>query len=435
MLKRIWALGLILAVLMSLSGCALRTVEEMYSLPKRSQEYDELQSAIDIAMVGLDYAAPLSGTNRQTLQTADLDGDGREEYLVFAKGKSDKPLQLLIFHSNDQGGYQIQEVIDFRGTSFEQVEYVEIDDRAGCEIVLGRQLSDQVVGTLSVLSFAGGDTRQLLSTSYSKFVTCDLNGNGREDLMVLRPGETDGDGGVAVLYSYRDGAMERSVEARLSSQPEDVKRISVSKLHGGFPAVYISSMGRQDAVITDVFALRDDRFVNITGGNGQGASVGSLRNYAVYADDLDGDGIFELPRLISMKPITSSAGSERQYLLRWYSIDLKGNEVDKLCSFHNFASGWYLKLKSDWASSITVERLGDSYTFYMWNDYYDQATILFTITEHTGSDREYEATQEKRFVLHRAEGITYAGKLEAGASVYGFTEDYLVNSFRLISRD
>ena len=79
MLKRIWALGLILAVLMSLSGCALRTVEEMYSLPKRSQEYDELQSAIDIAMVGLDYAAPLSGTNRQTLQTAELDGDGREE--------------------------------------------------------------------------------------------------------------------------------------------------------------------------------------------------------------------------------------------------------------------------------------------------------------------------------------------------------------------
>ena len=53
MLKRIWALGLILAVL-SLSGCALRTVEEMYKLPKRSEEYDRLQSAIDIAMAGLD---------------------------------------------------------------------------------------------------------------------------------------------------------------------------------------------------------------------------------------------------------------------------------------------------------------------------------------------------------------------------------------------
>ena len=200
MLKRIWALGLILAVL-SLSGCALRTVEEMYSLPKRSEEYDKLQSAIDIAMAGLDYAAPLSGVNRQTLQSADLDGDGREEYLVFAKGKSDRPLQLLIFQRSGEDAYQIQEVIGFRGTSFEQVEYVEIDDQPGCEIVLGRQLSDQVVGTLSVFSFAGGNVKQLLSTSYSRFVSSDLDGNEREDLLVIRPRETDTDSGVAVLYS------------------------------------------------------------------------------------------------------------------------------------------------------------------------------------------------------------------------------------------
>ena len=38
-MKRIWALGLILAAL-SLSGCAMRTVEDLYALPKRSEEYD-----------------------------------------------------------------------------------------------------------------------------------------------------------------------------------------------------------------------------------------------------------------------------------------------------------------------------------------------------------------------------------------------------------
>lgn len=433
MLKRIWALGL-LCLMLSLSGCALRTVEEMYSVPKRSQQYNELQSAIDIAMAGLDYAAPLSGEHRQTLQTADLDGDGRMEYLVFAKGRSDKPLQLLIFQQDEEGKCQIQEVIAFRGTSFEQVEYVEIDDQPGCEIVLGRQLSDQVVGTLSVFSFADGNARQLLSTSYSKFVSCDLDGNGREDLLVMRPGEADMAGGVAVLYSYKGGAMERSVEAKMSAQPEDVKRISVSKLHGGFPAVYVASTGRQDAVVTDVFTLREERLVNVAA-NGSGTSVSSLRNYAVYPDDLDGDGICELPRLISMKPISTKVGTEKQYLLRWYSMDPRGNEVDKLCTFHNFAGGWYLMLDSSWASYLTMEQWGNSYTFYMWSEDYDRVTILFTITEHAGNDREYQATQNNRFVLHRAEGITYAGKLEAGSALYGFTEEYLVNSFRLIPQD
>ena len=78
-------------------GCAMRTVEEMYALPKRSDAYNEMQSAIDTAMYGMTYASPLSGENQQTVQMADLDGDGEDEILVFAKGASEKPLQVLIF--------------------------------------------------------------------------------------------------------------------------------------------------------------------------------------------------------------------------------------------------------------------------------------------------------------------------------------------------
>lgn len=432
-MKRILALGLV--VCLCLSGCALRTVEEMYSLPKRSEQSNKLQSAIDIAMVGLNYAAPLTGQNRQTLQTADLDGDGREEYLVFAKGRSEKPLQLLIFQQDETGDFQIQEVIGFRGVSFEQVEYEDIDGVPGCEIVLGRQLNDQVAGNLSVFSFADGNATLLLSTSYSKFVSCDLSGNGLTDLLVMRPGDSETDGGVAVVYSCKDGAMERSVEVRMSSQPEDVKRITVSKLHGGFPAVYVACAGKRDAVVTDIFALREDRLVNIAGSSGVNTTVGTLRNYTVYADDMDGDGIMELPKLIPMKSVSSTESAEKQYLLRWYAMDLRGNEVEKLCTFHNFAGGWYLKLDSAWASLITMEEWAGSYTFYMWSEDYDRVTILFTITQHTGSDREFQATQNNRFVLHRAESVTYAGKLEAGSALYGFTEDFLVNSFRLIPQD
>ena len=35
------------------SGCAARTIEEMYALPKRSEEYNHLQSIIDSALYGM----------------------------------------------------------------------------------------------------------------------------------------------------------------------------------------------------------------------------------------------------------------------------------------------------------------------------------------------------------------------------------------------
>ena len=119
-------IGLLMLLVMALllSGCAMRTVEEMYALPKRSEEYEELQSAIDTAMYGLMYSSPRSGENQQTVQMADLDGDGIEEYLVFAKGASEKPLQVLIFSQQADGTVRTMETIGITGLDFEQVEYV-----------------------------------------------------------------------------------------------------------------------------------------------------------------------------------------------------------------------------------------------------------------------------------------------------------------------
>ena len=76
---RISKLLLVLAIALTLSGCAMRTVDQMYALPKRSQAYSNLQSAIDQAMTGLEYAAPSAGENQQTVQQADLNGDGLDE--------------------------------------------------------------------------------------------------------------------------------------------------------------------------------------------------------------------------------------------------------------------------------------------------------------------------------------------------------------------
>ena len=94
-MKKIF-LAALLAALLLCSGC-MATVDQMYRLPKRSEEVANLQAAMDSAMDGLSYSAPLTGENQQTVQTVDLDGDGDLEYVVFAKGYSEKPMKILIF--------------------------------------------------------------------------------------------------------------------------------------------------------------------------------------------------------------------------------------------------------------------------------------------------------------------------------------------------
>jgi len=154
-MKSKWIVALCVVFLLLLTGCNMQSVEELYRLPKRSEEFTNLQSVINQLMDGLEYSAPVSGENRQTVQVADLDGDGKAEHILFAKGTSDKPLQIFVF-SELGGKFSLLDSIDFSGTAFEQVEYVQLNDAAGYELVVGRQVSNEVLRSVSVYTLVDG---------------------------------------------------------------------------------------------------------------------------------------------------------------------------------------------------------------------------------------------------------------------------------------
>ena len=96
--KKLALLSLAALFCLLLSGCFVKTVDELYTLPRHSDEYDNLQKAIDsVITADLQYSAPISGQNQQAIQLVDLDGDGEEEAVVFCKSNGDRPLKAYIF--------------------------------------------------------------------------------------------------------------------------------------------------------------------------------------------------------------------------------------------------------------------------------------------------------------------------------------------------
>lgn len=428
---------LILAVLTALlfTGCGLRTVEEMYALPKRSHEYSQLQAAIDRAMTGMTYSAPVSGDNQQSVQSVDLDGDEVKEYLVFASDNSDKPLKVLIFAETGDGGCRHVETISSNGAAFEQVEYVELDGLPGCELIIGRQVSDQVLRSVSVYTYENGTAKQQMLVGYSKFLTCDLDDNGLSELMVIRPGEAQTQRGMALLYSFQGAHVERSAETEISKDPSNIRRITQARLQDGTAAVFVASSADRMAIVTDVFAIQKGKFSNITYSAEADTSVDTLRNYYVYADDIDEDGVMELPGLLAMRPVSDDNESRQDFLLRWFSLDVNGLEMDKMYTFHNLAGGWYMKIDSALATQITVEEMENSYIFSVWDPDTGEAIPIYTVYVLAGTERDEECVREGRFALYRTESVSFAARLERTAENFGITENSLKNSFRVIRQD
>ena len=138
--------------------------------------------------------------------------------------------------------------------------------------------------------------------------------------------------------------------------------------------------------------------------------------------------------MINMKTMDDNE-TEQQYLIRWFAMTSRGEEVDKQYTYHNFVGGWYLQLDKTLATRITVSPKGNSFEFSLWDQSLTQTEKLFTVYVLTGQKREEQAVTDNRFVIYKTDTTIYAGNLEVTSAAYGISKESLIQSFHLILQD
>lgn len=425
---------LLAAAVLLLSGCFAQNSDELYALPQRSKEYRELQVAVEAALGTGSYSAPVSGTNRQVLQQADLDGDGVEETLVFCKMDGERPLRVLVLRRGEER-YDLMCTLEGEGTAFDSVQYAQIDGLPGQELLISRRIGEQVQQFLSVYSFREGTATELMSSAYNAYTTQDLDGDQLTDIFLLRS-NADGPRAFADLYRYHNDHLQKDAEASLSTGADSVKRILTGSVAEGIPAVLVASAYDESNLITDVFALEKDVFTNISQNDESGQSSQTVRSYFVYSTDIDNDGVIELPNTLALAPIQGDESSLGQYRIVWYNLALDGTRTEKMSTYHNFAEGWYLYLPESWCESLCVTRAlsADEQSGTLLGTLLPDGSVsrLVTIYTFSGDQAQSLSTQAGRFLLTQRGDVCYAAELAPGI---GMDQEQLKTRFSFISLD
>jgi hypothetical protein len=424
MRRKLFVLAAGLALLCCLSGCLFQSVDELYSLPRLPEDYYDLQDCLDEVLTGgAEYAAPVSGSQQQAVQLVDLDGDGEKEAMAFVKTTGERPLKVYIFRKVE-GTYALASLIEGDGSAFQSVEYAQLDDDSALELILCRQVSDQVPQAISAYDLSDQlAATELLSTTCADYRTADLDSDGINELLLLCNDDETGD--VAKLYTYADGLLEKTGEAALSASVDSVRRVLTGYMEAEVPAVFVASAFDENSLCTDVFALRDGQLVNVALASQPEGGVQTVRNYYVYATDVDNDGVLELPRPVQLPAVN---GGESYWLIQWYSLSLDGSTTNKRLTYHNYSAGWYLELPGDWRDRITVYRADNAYVFAAWED--DAPTPLFSISAASKDDADQEST-----VLAEQNGTVYELTLTFAATDWDITAEDLIQRFHWIQTD
>ena len=96
-MRRIKILAALLALCL-LCGCSGMSVDELYCLPEASEDYYNLQDALnEVLEQNYSYHAPSSGARREPVQLVDLDHDGVDEAVAFFRSNEDGTVSAAIF--------------------------------------------------------------------------------------------------------------------------------------------------------------------------------------------------------------------------------------------------------------------------------------------------------------------------------------------------
>jgi hypothetical protein len=418
---------LLIAALVFASGCSPVAIDELYSLPQPPEKYVQLQTLIDEEIAsGSEYSAPTSGNYRQSVQLHDLDGDGREEALAFFRN-SQKNLKICIFNS-EGNTYSLAAVIDGEGTAIGKIEYADLDGDSSVELIVAWQVSAGL-RMLKVCSVREFQSSVLLTADCSEFLVSDLNGDGRNELVILH---FDGNGNGSVeLVDLSAGGEPQSSVAKMSEGLESIDWARTGVLSDGTPALFIEGLyGEGVSLLTDVFVYAEGKIANISMDKDTGVS-GTVRDYKVYSTDIDSDRAMEIPSAI---PLYSQPDSTSPYwLFDWYSYDSRGNKTLDLSTYHCYSDGWYLVLPEKWRENFTVrreagvagERIVVLSTVDPLTEKVEDFLMIYTLT---GENRWEKAKIGNRFVLLEESSIIYAARILDET----INKEDIISSFRLI---
>ena len=395
-----------------LSGCMFTTPEtSLYRLPKLAGEYESLESQIDALLTnGAEYAAPTSGSNLQSVQMIDLDGDGSEEAVAFFRRASDKkPMKIYIFKA-DGDSYERYAVIEGASSQIYSVNYADLDGDGLKEILVGYKSSSDVQG-LAIYPLSPGTPESLLTTGYSRYANLDMNGDGKQELLIIC---SDEESTARVdYYDWDDGALHAKSSLRLSASVAELSRLTAGTLTGGENALFVTGVTGDNLTVTDVLALRSGRLQNIALGADANQVPAEEIFLGLFPRDENSDGVTEAPKTRPLQRFDRE--SELQYYVVWEQYSIDGTVTDVQSCFHNVADGWSLVLPDEWDKDhLTVERSAGSgetaVSFYRAGEGGLREKLL-TVYTLTGEAREGLANIGSRFVLTQQVEAVYAARI------------------------
>ena len=371
-----WLACVLLCLL--LAGCSMPgeqvQVEELLRAPKLSGDYGDVQTALnDWLGESAQLKYPMQGDLLSPFLLQDLDGDGRQDAAVLYTTAQSSNVCIAILQKDDADIWHVRQNVEGLADTVESVGLAQLQPGDATQLVVGYTAA-QGDHYLAVYSYTDGVLSTILEQQYQQYLVEDITGGGNQDLILMSTLE---DGGVQIELL--------TVDKEGSFQQVAVMGLSANRFAGcASVAAGVGADGRHYLVL--------DGWTGISGNNlasvllrfdedtqqmvpadqisTEKLYTASLRNVpSLVSQDLDGDGIVEIPTQPDEAGLLNMSQSRRMDFIVW--MDYTSSHPEKSFGLLDEETNCYIELPAEWEGNL---KLTDS-------EEYDGAVELRTVDE------------------------------------------------------
>ena len=371
-----WLACVLLCLL--LAGCSMPgeqvQVEELLRAPKLSGDYGDVQTALnDWLGESAQLKYPMQGDLLSPFLLQDLDGDGRQDAAVLYTTAQSSNVCIAILQKDDADIWHVRQNVEGLADTVESVGLAQLQPGDATQLVVGYTAA-QGDHYLAVYSYTDGVLSTILEQQYQQYLVEDITGGGNQDLILMSTLE---DGGVQIelLTVNRDGSFQQVAVMGLSAN-RFAGCASVAAGVGADGRHYLvldgwtGISGNNLASVLLRFDEDTQQMVPADQISSEKLYTASLRNVpSLVSQDLDGDGIVEIPTQPDEAGLLNMSQSRRMDFIVW--MDYTSPHPEKSFGLLDEETNCYIELPMEWEGNL---KLTDS-------EQYDGAVELRTMDE------------------------------------------------------
>lgn len=308
-LRAVFAVILIAAITVSMSGCSFRfsSFDNLLRPPKLYGKYQGLQDCFE-GLVDKNYSlsTPENGSYRSAFIVNDFDDDNDEEALVFYTENENPNLVKMYYFEFKDNDWLPAETFDGLGSSVDEVKFADLNRDGTSEIIIGWNLfSSKTNKAFAVYDISGEKIKLLSSFPYSALDVFDVNGDGIDDIFAMSIDSTVSDHftGAATVYTFDKKTFSMQILSTVKtdgniSAYSSIKTEKVDDLK----LIYVESYKGDNDMLTEI-VYWDDETNSLTAPlfdvSTQSTSQ-TLRHMRLSCHDIDSDGFLEIPVSVDM---------------------------------------------------------------------------------------------------------------------------------------